>query len=135
MCDAVVCGKGGITIIRRLPDTELEVMQAVWNCTPPVSRADIEHVLNNSRPLAVTTILTILNRLVEKRFLAVEKSGRSNCYTPLISRHDYLASQSRRFVDRLCGGSMSAFAAALCDSGLSKEDIAELRRLLERNEL
>jgi hypothetical protein len=30
---------------------------------------------------------------------------------------------------------MSAFAAALCDSGLSKEDIAELRRLLERNEL
>ena len=28
--------------IRRLPDSELEVMQAVWACTPPVSRADIE---------------------------------------------------------------------------------------------
>ncbi|MEA5040545.1 MAG: BlaI/MecI/CopY family transcriptional regulator, partial [Clostridiaceae bacterium] len=68
-------------------------------------------------------------------FLSVEKDGRSNSYTPTISRRDYLAAQSKRFVDKLCGGDMSLFAAALCDSGLSREDIEELRLLLEKDEL
>ena len=121
--------------MRRLPDGELEVMQAVWACTPPVSRSDLEKVLEEKHPLAATTILTHLSRLVEKGFLTAEKQGRSNCYTPLISEQDYLAAQSRRFVDTLCGGKMSVFAAALCDSGLSREDLAELRELLDQGEL
>jgi len=122
-------------MICRLPDAELEVMQAIWRCIPPVSRADIENILRGSRPMAATTILTLLARLTERGFLAADKCGRSNCYTPLISKHDYLASQSKRFFDKLCGGDLNAFAAALCDSGLSKADIDELRRLLERGEL
>lgn len=121
--------------IRRLPDAELDVMNAVWECDPPAARADIEKILDRSRPMAATTILTQLTRLTEKGFLRLEKHGRVNCYTPLISRREYLASQSRRFVEKLCGGSMSAFAAALCDSGLSREDIDELRALLEKGGL
>lgn len=121
--------------IRRLPDGELEVMQAVWACTPPVSRADLESCLEESHPLAATTILTLLSRLVDKGFLIAEKQGRSNYYTPLVSKQDYLAAQSRQFLDTLCGGKMSVFAAALCDSGLSKEDLAELRDLLDKGGL
>ena len=121
--------------IPRLPDSELEVMQAIWSCGGPATRSDIERALSASHALAPTTILTLLTRLTEKGFLSVEKKGRGNVYTPLISRHDYLSQQSRRFVQRLCGGNMSAFAAALCDSGLSKEDLAELRSLLEKGEL
>lgn len=122
-------------IVHRLPDAELEVMQAIWSCPPPVSRADIENLLRDRRPMAVTTILTLLTRLTDRGFLAVDKCGRSNCYTPLVSKQDYLASQSKRFFDKLCGGDLYTFAAALCDSGLSKSDIDELRRLLERGEL
>ena len=93
--------------IRRLPDSELAVMQAVWQCTPPVSRTDLEEMLLPQYPMAQTTLLTLLTRLAEKGFLAVEKQGRSNVYMPLISRDAYLADQSRRFVDQLCGGSIS----------------------------
>ena len=121
--------------IHRLPDGELEVMQVIWDSQPPVTRGDIERALSVSHALAPTTILTLLTRLADKGFLSIEKKGRGNVYTPLVSRHDYLSAQSRRFVQRLCGGSMSAFAAALCDSGLSKEDLAELRTLLEKGEL
>ncbi len=121
--------------IRRLPDAELEVMNAVWECTPPVARTDIEAILCRDHPMAATTILTLLTRLTEKGFLRAEKQGRTNCYTPLISKHDYLATQSKRFVENLCGGNMSTFAAALCDSGLSREDIEELRSLLEKGGL
>ena len=122
-------------IIRRLPDSELEVMQVIWDCTPPVSRSAIEAKLQDTHPMALTTLLTLLTRLSEKGFLIAEKAGRSKCYTPTVSRQDYLAAQSRRFLDKLCGGSLSAFANALCGSGLTKEELAELRDLLERDAL
>ncbi len=122
-------------IVRRLPDAELEVMQAVWDCTPPVSRADIENIINQTHPMAATTVLTLLLRLAERRFLTVEKVGRSNYYTPAISKADYLAAQSRSFLNKLCGGDLGVFAAALCDSGLSRDEIERLRQLLERGEL
>ena len=121
--------------IRRLPDAELGVMQALWACQAPAARADLEPHLPADHPMALTTLLTLLTRLQEKEFLKIEKSGRKSLYTPLVTREEYLASQSRSFVEKLCGGSISAFANALCSSGLSKEDLAELRELLERSEL
>ena len=121
--------------VRRLPDAELEVMQAVWQCEAPVSRVQIEEILKDTHPMAMTTLLTLLTRLGEKGFLTIEKDGRRSCYTPKVSREEYLAQQSRSFVEKVCGGSISSFAAALCDSGLSKDDLAQLRDLLERDGL
>ena len=121
--------------VRRLPDTELEVMQALWALEAPVSRSDAEALLAKTHPMAQTTLLTLLGRLAEKGFVKIEKAGRGSVYTPLVSERDYLAAQSRRFYTKLCGGSVSAFAAALCDGGLSREELAELRRLLEENAL
>lgn len=121
--------------IRRLPDAELEVMQAVWACTPPVARAEIEEILKKTHPMALTTLLTLLSRLAEKGFIRIEKVGRSARYSPRVTQEDYLADQSRRFLDKLCGGSLSTFATALCGSGLTKEEIAELRDLLDGGNL
>lgn len=121
--------------IRRLPDAELEVMQAIWACQPPVARTDIEEILYQTHPMAMTTLLTLLTRLGEKGFISIEKNERRSYYTPCISREDYLASQSRNFFEKLCGGNLSTFANALCGSGLTREEIAQLRTLLERGEL
>lgn len=121
--------------IRRLPDSELEIMQILWNCRVPAYRSDIAAQIPAEKHMAVTTLLTFLTRLSEKGFVKIEKNGRQSCYTPLVSRHDYLAAQSRNFVNKICGGSMSAFASALCDSGLSREEIEELRRLLKKESL
>jgi BlaI family penicillinase repressor len=121
--------------IRRLPDAELEVMQAIWACTPPVARVEIDAILKDKHPMALTTLLTVLTRLSEKGFIRIEKAGRSARYTPLISQETYLAQQSRRFLRKLCGGNLSTFAAALCDSGLSRAELAELRDLLEKGQL
>lgn len=121
--------------IRRLPDAEQEVMQAIWACQSPVARTDIENILFKEHPMAMTTLLTLLTRLSEKGFITITKNGRRSYYTPLISQENYLASQSKTFFEKLCGRNISTFAAALCDSGLTKEEIAELRSLLERDAL
>ena len=121
--------------IRKLPDGELEVMQAVWAAPNPCNRSEIRFGLTLSRDIAETTLLTMLSRLAEKGFLEIHKSGRSSVYAPLIAREDYLASQSNRFFKKLCGGSISTLASALCSSGLTKAELDELRRLLEEDAL
>ena len=121
--------------MRRLPDAELEVMQAVWTCESPVARTDIEEILFRTHPMAMTTLLTLLTRLSDRGFIRIEKVGRSSRYIPLVSQEDYLSAQSKRFVEKLCGGSISTFATALCNSGLTKEELAELRDMLERGTL
>ena len=120
--------------IRRLPDTELEVMQALWASDTPVPRAQLEERLAQTHPMATTTLLTLLSRLSEKGFVRVDKEGRKSLYAPLVTREDYLAAQSRSFIQKLCGGSLSTFALALCDSGLSKEELEELRELLKEGD-
>lgn len=121
--------------INKIPDAELEIMQVIWDCTPPVSRATIEQGLEDKHRLAPTTILTLLSRLVDRGALVIEKQGRSNAYTPVFSRGDYLASQSHRFLHKLCGGDIHVLASALCSSGLSRDEVAELRRLLDEDKI
>ena len=114
--------------IERLPDAELEVMQAIWDCKPPVSRADIE-------PLLESRLLTLLGRLTQKGVLQAQKRGKSKVYTPAFSRGQYVASQGSRFLSKLCRGDVRLFATALCEGGLSREEVEELRRLLEEDGL
>ena len=121
--------------IKRLPESELEIMQIIWKKSAPVSRVDIEQALQETHPLAPTTILTLLTRLCEKGFISLKKEGRSNLYEPLITEKEYLAAESRSFLDRVFHGSVASFATALCDSGVTKEELEELRRLLEEGGL
>ena len=121
--------------IKRLPDGELDIMQALWSFGGRAKSRELEAVLKESHPMAITTLLTMLGRLESKGFVKVRKEGRTSLYEAAVKEEDYAASQSRRFLDRVCRGSMSAFAAALTDSGISRDDLDELRRLLEENRL
>lgn len=121
--------------IKRLPESELEIMQIIWCSEPPVSRSEIEQELAKDRRLAPTTILTFLTRLCDKGFLVIEKQGRTNYYTPQVTEREYRAVESRKILDKLYGGSISTFAAALCDSGVSREELEQLRDMLEKGEL
>ena len=123
--------------IRRLPDSELEVMQALWECEIPAGRNEIaEKMMRTSKrkdPPAQTTLLTLLTRLEQKGFVAIEKQGRGSVYTPLVSQEEYRTVRSRSFVDQLFGGSMKAFANALAYGALTEEELSELRALLEEH--
>lgn len=122
-------------VIKRLPESELEIMQIIWKETAPISRLLIEERLQQEHPLAPTTILTLLTRLCEKSFLEMKKEGRTNYYYPVITEKEYLAFESRSFLDRLFQGSVANFAVALNDGGVKKEELEELRQLLEKGEL
>ena len=116
----------------RLPDAELEVMQALWSLeTYPAHTGDIAEKLD--KRWKAPTLLKLLSRLEERGFVAGTKEGRANGYTPLVKREDYLAQESRSFLERLHGGSLSSLMTALYpETKLSKEDVAALERILEK---
>ena len=122
-----------VNAMERLPDAELEVMQALWRQEKyPVSSAALMEELAGRR-WQTATLLKLLSRLEERGFVRGEKEGRSNGYTPLVNRPDYLAAESRSFLERVHGGSLSSLMAALYpEKELSREDIAELERILEK---
>ena len=118
--------------IPRLPDAELAVMQALWALGEyPAHTGDIAARLG--KDWKAPTLLKLLSRLEERGFVSGSKEGRANGYTPLVRREDSLASESRSFLERLHGGSLSSLMAALYpETKLSKEDVAALERILEK---
>lgn len=120
---------------RRLPDAELAVMQALWACQTPAGRSDLEGVLQSTHPMPPPPCSPCCPGWGTRALSAARRSGRSARYTPLVSQEDYLAGQSRRFLDQLCGGSLSTFANALCSSGLTRQELDELRDLLNGGKL
>ena len=83
---------------------------------------------------AANTINTYLTRLADKGFLSARRLGRSNRYTPLVSREDYLSFDSRSVLSRLYGSSPRNFVAALARDGLAPGEVDELRALLDELE-
>ena len=118
--------------MKRLPDTELEVMKALWSLGRDVPRSALDHALSSFQ-WSRNTINTYLTRLMEKGFVSVRREGKSNRYTPRISREDYLAFDSRMVLSRLYGSSPRNFVAALAKGGLQQKDLDDLQDLL--NEL
>ena len=114
--------------MERLPDAELEVMQALWRQEKyPVSSAALMEELAGRR-WQTATLLKLLSRLEERGFVKREKEGRNNLYTPLVRREDYLSAESRDF---LHGGSLPSLVAALMDSrAISRRDLEELEEIL-----
>lgn len=98
---------------QRLPESELDIMLVLWNGTPPMTRPEIEKVINTKKKLASTTILSLLTRLESKNFVEVTKQGKLNLYTPLVSQSDYQAHESQSVLEKLYGNSLQKFVTSL----------------------
>ena len=107
---------------------ERGVMQALWDAGAPLSAYDVLPLVSGSdgsRPLAVTTVLTVLSRLEKKGFVRADRSARPHRYTATASRADHVAellhealgeSADRQAVlERFVGGVSAADAAVLRD--------------------
>ena len=67
------------------PPLELACLKALWSLQEGNVK-DVQRVVAQSRPLAYTTIMTVLERLVRKGKLARRKVGRAFVYSPEASR-------------------------------------------------
>lgn len=121
--------------MKRLGDAELEIMLTIWHAPGPVQSGYVQHQMQGRRSWTLPAVITALNRLIDKGFLASEKQGRNNLYRPLISEQDYKAAEGRGIIDRLYGSSFTGMVAALFDGrAIDKNDLNELRKYLDELE-
>lgn len=120
---------------QRLPESELDIMLVLWNGTPPMSRSEIEKIVNLKKNLAPTTILSLLTRLEAKNFVSIEKRGKLNLYTPLISQEEYQTHESQSVLEKLYGNSLKKFVTSLYRGRkINSEELQDLSDFLQELE-
>jgi len=118
--------------MKRLPDTELEVMKALWAAGEHVPRTVLEEALEGFG-WVTNTVNTYLTRLEKKGFVSVERDRRGNRYTPLVTQEEYQAFDSKAVLSQLYGTPRN-FVAALARTGLERGEVEQLRALLDELE-
>jgi len=117
-----------------LGEQELELLRYVTDHSPITVR-DVAAQYGEPRGLARTTVLTVMERLRKKGFLARSRDAKSFEYTAVNEKPQVLRNLVGDFVDKMLGGSLTPFVSYLAESGdLKSDEVAELRRLLDRME-
>lgn len=120
---------------QRLPESELDIMLVLWNNTPPMTRPEIEKVINMKKKLASTTIFVIADQIGEQKFRGSDEQGKMNLYTPLVSQSDYQAHESQSVLEKLYGNSLKKFVTSLYHGKkISSEEVQDLSEFLKNLE-
>jgi predicted transcriptional regulator len=110
---------------------ELALMKIVWR-SGAVTVRDVYEILRRRRPVAYTTVMTMMNILEEKGYLKKTAEGRAFRYRAARPETRVIATMVREFVDRVFDGSAQPLLAHLArDTRLSKAEREDLRRLIE----
>ena len=121
----------------KLPESELEVMQAIWALNESGEKAVSAGLIMERYPelnrLKLTTVLTLITRLHSKGYIKTEKIGRSNCYTPIIPLKDYRKFALEDYAEKMYGTNKVGFVKTiLSDGSLTKKEIEVLKDFLTK---
>jgi predicted transcriptional regulator len=86
---------------------ELAIMKVVWQAGSATVR-DVYVALSTVRPVAYTTVMTMMNILVSKRYLKRDKHDRAFTYRPVKPQRTVIATMVREFVNRVFDGAPAA---------------------------
>lgn len=112
-----------------LGELELSVMRHIWSCgMNGCQGAEVQQALDRQRPVALTTILTTLDRLRDKGIVWREREGKAYRYWPLVSEEQLQERIVVGVMDRLISQFPKAVAAYFAQQGLtgSEADSARL---------
>ncbi|MCE1178070.1 MAG: BlaI/MecI/CopY family transcriptional regulator [Micrococcales bacterium] len=123
--------------LNRLGELERAVMDEVWQANGedacPISVRQVQGRLGDARPLAYTTVMTVMTRLLDKGLLTRTKHGRAFLYAPVTTRELLSATTMH---DQLQGMDRVERRAALTHflDHASAEDLRDLREALDEAE-
>ena len=117
---------------KRAPtNAELEILRVLWQRGASTVR-DVHESLDHARPVGYTTVLKLLQIMVEKVLVRRDASARSHVYTAVASQG---ATQRRLVADlvqRVFGGStLGLVLHALESTPATGPQLEQIRRLLD----
>ncbi|MBE9917062.1 BlaI/MecI/CopY family transcriptional regulator [Paenibacillus donghaensis] len=121
--------------MKKLPDSEFEIMKTVWANEPPISTNEIIAGLGGDKSWKPQTVLTLLVRLIERGFLRSEKNGKERIYFPLIAEEEYLQFETESFIEKFHQNSFLSLVNTLYKGkNLDDSELNELERWLKEKE-
>lgn len=113
---------------------ELEILQVLWDHGPSTVRGVLS-VLEQHRPRAYTSIMSLLNIMVDKKLVARELDGRAYVYRALRPREKTLGQMIGGVLGRAFAGSAHELVAHVLEqSRPSSDELDEIRRVIEAYE-
>lgn len=116
-----------------LGDAELEVLVQLWDGGSQTVREVMNRLHRRDRPLAYTTVLTVLTRLEQKGFVVSNRSGPAYVYRARVSRDRVARSRMRNVISSLFDGAAAPMVLQLMkNERYTRDELAEMRRLIDQ---
>lgn len=119
---------------KTLSDLQMEIMRILWKFNE-ASVAEVHQMINRKRPLATTTVSTLLSRLEKRGLVSHRNEGRQYFYKPEVSEQEVRRSMIGDLVTRLFKGDFKALVNHLVsESEISEEDLDNLKSYIADKE-
>ncbi len=105
-------------------------MQVLWRTDGPLKVRGVLEQLDTGRPLAYTTVMTVLDNLHRKSWVQRELVGKAYRYTTSLSREEAAARALREVID--ASGDPDAVLLHFAQS-ISEHESGVLRQALQRS--
>jgi predicted transcriptional regulator len=114
-------------------EAELAVMEQLWSAEATI-RAITDRLYPRGGTSHYATVQKLLERLEAKKFVRRDAAAIPHKFAPAVGRDELIGRRLRAVAEKLCGGSMTPLLTSLVESrSLTKRELAELRKLIERH--
>jgi BlaI family penicillinase repressor len=118
----------------KISEAEWEIMKIVWANQLCTSR-EITDAIEKNTEWKPKTVKTLINRLVGKNVLGYKEDGRKYIYYPLVEEVECIKEANQSFLSRVYDGAIKKMLVSFIkENDLSKDDIEELKRILDERE-
>ena len=113
---------------QKISESELVLMKIIWkNGGAALYSLIMEELEQDRNAWKNNTVLTLLSRLVDKKFLKVKKIGRRNEYIAVVTQAEYQTMQTHSFLDKVYGGNVKNLVSTLLRQDiLSTDELKEI---------
>lgn len=114
-----------------LSDLQLLLMRVLWD-RGECSAAEVHRALKASRPLAITTVATLLARLEKRRLVSHRADGRTFIYRARVSERDVRGSMLSGLIRNVFRGDPAEVVGhLLSERDVSPGDIERIEEMIE----
>jgi predicted transcriptional regulator len=115
--------------MRGFGQLESQIMNVLWTSGQSATVREVLEELRRNRPIAYTTVMSVMDNLHRKQWLEREREGRAYRYRPVSSREHYVAELMR---DALSSSTDQAAALVHFAEQLTDDESVTLRWALLR---
>jgi predicted transcriptional regulator len=80
---------------------EARIMEMIWGASKAVTVKEVQHKLTSETPINFNTVMTVMNRLVEKGHLRKQTLGRRNVYRASQTKECFIETQMKAMTQGL----------------------------------